>query len=209
MKRLLAAAAVAGLVTAGAVTSSAQADPVRAEAGYAPSIAWGACTDIALVARHAECGFLTVPMDYANPSGAKIELAVSRVKHTATDPAQYQGVMLVNPGGPGGPGLTLSAIGSLVPEQAGAGYDWIGFDPRGVGASRPALSCDSAYEGYDRPPYVPTTAALEQQWLARTKAYAQACARAGGALLDHLKTTDTVRDMESIRRALGVGKISL
>ncbi len=116
--------------------------------------------------------------------------------------------MLVNPGGPGGPGLGLSAIGALVPAHAGDAYDWIGFDPRGVGASKPALSCDSTYAGYNRPPYVPNTAALEATWRHRTEGYAAACAASGGSLLDHLKTTDTVADMESIRQALGVSQIN-
>ena len=205
MKRLLAAAAVVGLVTVGAVASSAQADPVRGTVGYTPVVAWGTCDNAALRARHADCGYLAVPLDYAHPSGASIKLAVSRIKHTA---ASYQGVMLVNPGGPGGAGYTLSALGEYVPDSAGAAYDWIGFDPRGVGASKPALTCDRTYEGYRRPPYVPVTKALETTWLARTRAYAKACAKAGGALLDHLKTTDSARDIDSLRRALGADRIN-
>jgi pimeloyl-ACP methyl ester carboxylesterase len=194
------------LVAIGAVASAAHADQPRQSAGY-PPIKWGSCTDASLKARQAECGFLTVPMDYRQPDGATIQLAVSRIEHTA--PAKdYQGVMLVNPGGPGGKGQGLAVIGSLVPDGVGADYDWIGFDPRGVGASKPALSCDSDYTGYNRPPYVPSTADIEQTWLARTKGYADACAKAGGALLDHLKTLDTVRDMESIRLALGAEKIN-
>jgi pimeloyl-ACP methyl ester carboxylesterase len=205
MKRLLAAAAVAGLLTAGAVVSDAQADPERGAPGHPPVIVWGSCADAALQTRRAECGYLTVPLDYARPAGATIQLAVSRIRHTA-DP--YQGIMLVNPGGPGGSGLVLSALGDYVPRSAGAGYDWIGFDPRGVGASKPALSCDPSYVGYPRPPYVPATRAIETAWLARTRAYARACAHAGGALLDHLRTTDSARDLDSLRRALGADRIN-
>jgi pimeloyl-ACP methyl ester carboxylesterase len=208
MKRLLAVAVAASLLAVGAFAPGAQADQVRAEPGHSASIAWEKCADAVLQSRKAECGFLAVPLDYAHPSGTKIHLAVSRIKHTTTDPAKYQGVMLVNPGGPGGSGYALSALGSLVPDRAGLAYDWIGFDPRGVGASKPALTCNSKYEGYNRPGYVPTTAALENVWRVRAKAYAQACAKAGGALLDHIKTTDTVQDMDTIRRALGADKIS-
>jgi pimeloyl-ACP methyl ester carboxylesterase len=116
--------------------------------------------------------------------------------------------MLVNPGGPGGSGLALSALGDYVPNRAGDGYDWIGFDPRGVGASRPALSCDSTYDGYNRPAYVPSTVALQATWLARAKGYARACKASGGPLLAHLKTTDSVADLESLRIALGADKIN-
>lgn len=112
--------------------------------------------------------------------------------------------MLTNPGGPGGSGLGLATLGSDVPDGAGSTYDWIGFDPRGVGASTPSLSCDVAIDGYNRPYYVPQTPALEQTWLNRSRDYARKCGTAGGALLDHVTTLDTVQDMESIRQALGV-----
>jgi pimeloyl-ACP methyl ester carboxylesterase len=206
MKRLIAAATTIALVAVGAVASAAQADQARQNPSY-PPITWGSCTDPGLKAGKAECGLLTVPLDYARPDGGTIQLAVSRIRHTVAA-SQYQGVMLVNPGGPGAKGLGLPVIGSLVPNGVGAEYDWIGFDPRGVGASKPSLSCDSDYTGYRRPPYVPSTAAIEQTWLARAKGYADACAKAGGSLLDHLKSVDTVRDMESIRIALGVDKIN-
>ncbi len=206
MRRLLAIAAAVGLTVGGAaITATAYADDDRGAPGYRPAIAWGTCDDEGLRAREAECGFLTVPLDHAKPSGTKIQLAVSRIRHTTRT---SQGVMLVNPGGPGGAGLTLSVLGDYVPGGAGAAYDWIGFDPRGVGASRPALACDGDYAGYDRPPYVPATAAIEKAWLARAAGYAAACDRAGGALLDHLKTTDTVRDMDLLRRALGQERIN-
>ncbi len=44
-----------------------------------------------------QCGSVTVPLDYANPRGQQITLALSRVPHTAPT---YQGPLLVNPGGP-------------------------------------------------------------------------------------------------------------
>ena len=51
--------------------------------------------------------------------------------------------MLVNPGGPGGSGLSLAAevAGGLSPAVA-RDYDIVGFDPRGVGSSVPRLSCE-------------------------------------------------------------------
>jgi hypothetical protein len=55
-----------------------------------------------------------VPLDYGRPHGPKISLAVSQVRHTSSD-ADYQGVMLVNPGGPGGSGLPYSVLGQFVP----------------------------------------------------------------------------------------------
>jgi pimeloyl-ACP methyl ester carboxylesterase len=188
--------AVAGLATA------ASAAPTKS-----PSITWVACGDPGLREAGAECGFLSVPLDYGKPHGSQIQLAVSRVKHTTPD-SQYQGVMLVNPGGPGGSGLGLSTLGSAVPNGAGDAYDWIGFDPRGVGASKPALSCLPDYFSPNRPDYIPTTAALERTWLARSKSYATACGENNGALLKHMTTIDAAKDMDSIRAALGARQIN-
>jgi pimeloyl-ACP methyl ester carboxylesterase len=174
-----------------------------------PPIQWGTCSDETLVAFGAQCGSLVVPLDYAHPRGKKISLAVSRVLHHTPD-SQYQGVMLVNPGGPGGSGLIYSIIGDAwVPDHGGDSYDWIGFDPRGVGSSEPSLACDGTFFDGPRPPYEPTTRDILNQWVSRSKAYAKACTHADGAeLFNHVKTTDTIADMESLRIALGQSKLN-
>ena len=149
---------------------------------------------------------LTVPMDYTRPTGTKIKLAVSRVK---ADPSvRYQGAMLVNPGGPGGSGLGLAVLGEFVPDGAGAGYDWIGFDPRGVGSSQPALTCDGNVTAAPRPYYTPFKSTIYTQWINRSKDYANKCAK-NGSILKHMRTSATVADMESLRRALGRHQINL
>ncbi|MBW6437568.1 alpha/beta hydrolase [Actinoplanes hulinensis] len=204
MRRIWVTATAVALGTVGATVTAVRAEPARVAP---PPIVWGACTDATLKSSGAECGQLSVPLDYAKPDGTKIQIAVSRVKATVPKD-KYQGVILVNPGGPGGAGLGMAALGEHVPKQAGKAYDWIGFDPRGVGTSTPKLTCDDDYTGYNRPAYVPSTPEVEKAWHARTTAYAAACAKAGGALLDNMKTVDTVRDIESIRTALGVDKIS-
>src|SRR5262245_61086729 len=72
------------------------------------TVEWGPCDDAFLDSVGAECGMLSVPLDYSRPRGTKIQLALSRVQH---DPAvEYQGIMLVNPGGPGGSGLIYSVL---------------------------------------------------------------------------------------------------
>jgi pimeloyl-ACP methyl ester carboxylesterase len=54
---------------------------------------------------------------------------------------------------------------------------------------------------------VPATPAVEQEWLTRTKTYANACTP--GDLLDHMKTTDVAADLDLVRQALGQDKVSL
>ena len=214
MRKLIAVLAVASVTGAGtALALPAGAAP--ATASPSASITWGKCSDPNLKQMHAQCGFLKVPLDYRHPNGAKISLAVSRIKHTSSA-SQYQGIILTNPGGPGGSGLNLNAF--LIPALRDEGltngaaaandYDWIGFDPRGVGSSRPALSCRPNYFSYDRPNYIPTSAALVQTWLKRSKAYATACAKKNGRLLEHMTTIDAARDMDRIRAALGQKQIT-
>jgi len=208
MRRLLGGLTAAALLVGGLATAppaQAVARSAGAPAYAPPPIAFGPCTNPTLQRAGAECGLLTVPLDYADPGAAKIKIAVSRIRHSTTP---YQGVMLVNPGGPGGSGLIFPVLRRSVPDQAGLSYDWIGFDPRGVGDSQPSLSCDGDYFGYNRPYYVPVNAQLEQTWRTRAAGYAADCAAAGGALLDHMKTTDSVADMESIRIALGESQIN-
>ncbi|GLW94226.1 alpha/beta hydrolase [Actinokineospora globicatena] len=213
MKKIVAVVAAAGFVVGGAVlapvvSAAPQAKPAPNQVSYDPApIAWGTCASPGLARRGAQCGFLEVPLDYGKQSGKKIKIAVSRI--AAKVPAdKYQGIMITNPGGPGGSGLTLSVLGEYVPNGAGEAYDWIGFDPRGVGSSQPALACDGDYFAYNRPYYVPVTSKLEQTWLTRSKNYAKACDTAGGDLLDNVKTTDTVNDIDVLRKALKQEKIN-
>ena len=184
-----------------------EATRTRATAADAPTIAWKSCDNEGLRDMGAECGLLSVPLDYARPDGKQVQLAISRVKHLTPD-AQYQGIMLTNPGGPGGSGLGLSTLGMQVPGDGGDPYDWIGFDPRGVGSSKPSLSCIPEYFKGPRPEYVPWKMRLETVWLSRSKSYANACRKAGRELLEHLTTADSAKDMDRIRIALGQEQIN-
>ncbi|MEV4118630.1 alpha/beta hydrolase [Micromonospora sp. NPDC049645] len=201
----LAVVVAAATVAVTPAVTGASASP-GAETATAARITWAPCGTTDPQGVRAECGLLDVPLDYSRPNGRKIQIAVSRIRSTA--PAKdYQGVILALPGGPGNSGLCTSA--DCVPASVGDAYDWIGFDPRGVGSSVPALSCDKDYLNGPRPEYVPWSRSIEQTWLDRSKSYADACRVAGGALLDHMTTLDTVKDVESIRKALGVGRVNL
>ena len=205
MRHLIVIAVVSAIMAFTALNAPAATAAPRAPAA---TITWGSCQDPWLVAAGAQCGMLQVPMDYRKPNGKQIQIAVSRVEHKTPDSA-YQGVMMPLPGGPGQSGLGMSAVGTLIPGHAGDAYDWIGFSPRGVGPSKPALSCDPGYMDFNRPNYVPLTPQLEQTWHNRVRDYADACgAHNEPDLLANMKTTDTVADLESIRVALGVDRMS-
>ncbi|MBF4161585.1 alpha/beta fold hydrolase [Nocardioides acrostichi] len=172
-------------------------------------IHWTRCAGGYLHDIGAQCGVLTVPLDYSDPTGRTINLAVSRVKHTSKI---FKGAVFTNPGGPGGSGLTLSVLGAYVPGKVASRYDWYGMDPRGVGSSRPVLSCDPDYNTLDRKPYVPSSPAILSWWRDKTDTYAADCASgekgSGRKLLDHVRTTDNVEDYEMLRRAIGEEQIT-
>jgi pimeloyl-ACP methyl ester carboxylesterase len=190
-------ATVASGLVAGATASAAPA-VAPAPGGYTPPpVTWAACGDRFPVGF--ECGTVAVPLDWNDVRGRTVTLALTRVRHTVEP---YQGVLLVNPGGPGGSGTVYAGLRDAVPNGGGDAYDWIGFDPRGVGDSKPALSCDPGYFNGPRPQYVPTKKSVETSWIGRSKSYAAKCSAKNGALLAHITTQDSVKDMDAIRVAL-------
>jgi pimeloyl-ACP methyl ester carboxylesterase len=207
---LMAAVTAASLSAAGCSASGAAArsqDAAAAPAAASPRSAlhWAPCT---VSGTRMDCAMLKVPLNYRDPGGRTITLALSMVPATAP-PGKRQGVLLVNPGGPGASGRALAAAvaGGLSPSVA-ASYTIIGFDPRGVGASVPALHCDRNFFSGVRPDYIPSSAAAEQAMENRAKEYAADCEKKFGWLLPYMTTEDTARDMNSIRVALHQQAIS-
>jgi pimeloyl-ACP methyl ester carboxylesterase len=155
-----------------------------------------------------DCTTLSVPVNYADPGGRHISLALDMIPATAPK-SQQQGIMLVNPGGPGAPGLPLAAeVAQGLNPGVAASYDIVGFDPRGVGSSVPALSCDPGFFSGVRPNYIPANAAAEQVLINRAKMYATDCEQRFGWLLPYMTTQNVARDMDAIRAAFGVSKIN-
>ncbi|MER8119587.1 alpha/beta fold hydrolase [Streptomyces sp. SID8366] len=198
MRRRAAVLCAAAAVLAGSVTG------VPAQAAAPAPLAWKKCAtdDYPTL----ECASLKVPLDHADPAGRQITLALSRVPHTA---AAAQGPLLVNPGGPGGSGIALAGfVASALPKDVAARYDVIGFDPRGVGRSSPALDCVPGHFTPVRPDTVPGTPALEQANLERARSFAAACGKRYGDVLPYMDTVSSAQDMDSIREALGAPRIS-
>jgi pimeloyl-ACP methyl ester carboxylesterase len=209
-----------GACSAGS-TSSSQATPPdgNTQAGGAPqatgpivpghsTLHWRSCAGALGQEGVPDCAMLSVPVDYAKPGGRHISLALDMIPATAPE-SQQQGILLVNPGGPGGSGLSFAAemAQGLSPAVA-ARYDIVGFDPRGVGSSVPALSCDPGFFSGPRPNYIPANSAAEQVLIDRAKTYATDCEQEFGWLLPHMTTEDVARDMDAIRAAFGVSKIN-
>ncbi|WP_232831949.1 alpha/beta fold hydrolase [Nocardiopsis sp. FIRDI 009] len=186
--------------------SPAAADPTDPLAEFhGQEVVWTPCEEPILAGL--ECAEVEAPLDYARPDGARVTIAISRRR--ATDPERRRGILLTNPGGPGGTGRVLPVtpdpdrgIGfGLGGERIAEVYDVIGMDPRGSGASSPRLDCGVDDIGLSSPPRPDdgdfsgiTRAAITAE---------RACDRADGDVRPFMTTANTARDMDVIRAALG------
>ncbi|MFB6892763.1 alpha/beta fold hydrolase [Kitasatospora sp. NPDC056327] len=199
---LLTVGAATALLTALAPATAFAGDgePLR---GYErQKLRWEACEGSGTAG--SECADVTVPLDYADPGGRTIGLAVSRIR--ATDAKQRRGVLLMNPGGPGQSGLGMPAeMQPLLSAEVRARYDLVGFDPRGVGRSSPIGCGLTPAEQAPFHPYDTATFAADVAW-ART--VADKCRAKAGDTLPHITTRNTARDMDVVRAALGERRIS-
>ncbi|MFJ6661778.1 alpha/beta hydrolase [Streptomyces sp. NPDC091377] len=212
----LAVAGAAALVCGAAALPASAAQPTEppAPAGLerftSQQLDWRGCalgpddtTGQELDAAGARCADLTVPLDYADPEGRTLTVALSRLP--ASDEEGRVGPLLLNNGGPGGPSLEMPlTVGKAMGEVASA-YDLIGMDPRFVGRSTP-LDC-----GWDVGSGVfsagPDRASF-QGAVALQRDLAQRCERTNGELLPYVTTRNTARDMDLVRTVLGAERIS-
>ncbi|MGW6460340.1 alpha/beta hydrolase [Streptomyces sp. NPDC055078] len=198
---LLAVSVLVPLVPAVAVSPAAAVGPLDAYARQ--RVVWQRCgTD---TPASFQCATVKVPLDYARPGGERIDVAISRIRTGV--PGKRRGVLLLNPGGPGGPGLNEPLeMGALLPRAVKDRYDLIGFDPRGVGRGS-LLDCSLTLNemgSFDRP-YRAETFAGDVAW---AKGVADKCRAKEGERLRHFTTRNTARDMDLIRAVLGEKKIS-
>ncbi|WP_351222134.1 alpha/beta hydrolase [Streptomyces sp. NPDC002133] len=191
------------------LTPEGRGTVVAAARAKIAGISFGVCPEVEDLPKHVECGTFAVPLDYADPLGRQIRLTVSRVKAKGT-PAERQGALVYNPGGPGGSGMYFPKA-SRHPQwkRIAAAYDLVGYAPRGVGRSAP-LSCQIPSDFTKAPTHTPAepSAAYKLERIARAKTYAQGCARNAGADLRHFHSLNNARDLEVLRAALGEERLT-
>jgi pimeloyl-ACP methyl ester carboxylesterase len=178
---------------------------------------WGDCDTFGVstddLPRSARCADLAVPVDYAKPGGDVAAVAVIKIPATG----RKLGSLVMNPGGPGGSGVDLAAwFGPELPRALRDRFDIVGFDPRGVGHSRPAIACVSNAEfdawradrhagfppgGNSGTDYTPDGVA---KFEAGERRYVQSCVeRTGVDFLAAVGTSNVVKDLDALREALG------
>lgn len=199
IRRTVAALTAMGLLTAGVGGTAAAApeDPALAPF-YSQGVDWSACEGRSA---RVQCATVTVPLDYSQPSGRTIDLALLRVPATGTS----RGSLVVNPGGPGAGGIDFAEyLGSVIAPDVRAEYDIVGFDPRGVAASAPieCLTGKQTSRWYRTDP-TPSTAKQRQDLWKQASQISQGCLRNDPELARNVGTDRTVRDMDVLRSALG------
>jgi pimeloyl-ACP methyl ester carboxylesterase len=179
-------------------TAAPSAEPTTLAGYYAQRLDWQPC-DTGF-----QCAKLVVPFDYARPAWRRFTLPV--IKLPAADPSERIGALVINPGGPGGSGVQY-ALGARAefPAAVLARFDIVGFDPRGVGGSQPALNCLTGpqLDTYFATDDEPSDAAQLAHVIAESKLLAAGCERDSAALLPYVGTPNAARDMDVLRSALG------
>jgi pimeloyl-ACP methyl ester carboxylesterase len=174
-------------------------------------VQWGPCqasNGEARIPASAECGMLSVPVDYAKPDGDVAQIAMIRFKATGTK----IGSLVMNPGGPGESGVVGAAnMVALLPQPIREQFDLVGFDPRGVASSTPAVWCNSDADN-DRlraDPQVDYSPAGVAHIEKETKDFVQRCIdKMGKEFLANVGTANVVKDLDAIRAALGDEKLT-
>jgi pimeloyl-ACP methyl ester carboxylesterase len=175
------------------------ASPPALQRFYKQRLVWHPC------AGTFQCTTLTVPLDYRHPAGKTLQIAVVRQQSSGS----YEGSLIVNPGGPGGSGVTFVEEDASAFSQLTDHFDLVSFDPRGVGQSDPIRCLTSAQlAAYINTDPVPTDAAEHAHMVAEAKLFANSCYARNGSYLEHVGTIDQARDMDVLRAALGDAKLT-
>jgi pimeloyl-ACP methyl ester carboxylesterase len=186
-------------------TPTATHGPIAADPRLAPfysqHLTWSGCGG------GFQCATLKVPLDYSQPTGTAIGLAVVRLRSAGGPPRI--GSLILNPGGPGGSGVEYARAATQVTSDAvRARYDIVGFDPRGVGASDP-IRCLTGPETDQLLAVTgnPRTPAEVSQVVAESAVISKNCHTREPALIDHLGTRNVGQDLDILRAVLGDAKL--
>ncbi|MYU24817.1 alpha/beta hydrolase [Streptomyces sp. SID8352] len=193
-----------GLALLGAGLPATIADPSSDGLSrfHRQTVRWSRCVGVDMPP-DLECGKVTVPLDYARPGAATLDLALARYRATGGS----RGSVVLNFGGPGGSGVDELAAGGQEFMQLTNGYDVVSFDPRGVGRSSP-VTCGPATAEIMKATDPDRELTDPRAALRILRDASAQCAAHSGPVLRHMGTVDAARDLDVMRRALGDDRLN-
>ena len=193
--------AAAAALALGLLPSGATAAPAPSvDSAFTPTLTDVACP-VDVEPANTRCAELTVPLDWQTPEDGRTTTIALRVIPSP----RGGGGLTFNPGGPGGAGIEDGAyFHSKLPRQVRDRFDFVMWDPRGIGLSGPKVSGCSALPNASLPLTGPVD--WEKSWSDWAVAMGEALADCFSKNPDsapYLGTWQVVRDMEAMRVALG------
>lgn len=216
-RALTAGSALAVAMALLSAPAAGSAAPTAITGAASSTLNWQTCADAAFakwpvfpqVKQYFQCATLVRPLDRTKPKGAKVTLALVKLPASGT-PDQRKGVLLWNPGGPGQSGVELSSVSFLLPEAVRQSFDFITWDPRGIGVSTPAIKgpgCEI------HKPTRPATGTVDwskvlKERMPQVRRMNARCFERNAAIIENAGTLDNAYDIEAIRQALGEQQIN-
>ena len=180
--------------------------PAELQSFYTQAVEWSACAEPDIL-----CADIEVPADWSNPGGERLKLAIA---YRVADNQTPLGSVIFNPGGPGSSGVdwlknSATQIGT---SNRRANFNLVGFDPRGVGASEPKITCLDA-KNTDEFLYSGSEFGIgTERDIAATRAsikeFTDACLANTGPNLQFVDTASAAKDLDVIRAVFGDEKIN-
>lgn len=183
--------------------------PAAVAGAQAPQISWADCPadaypspELAEEYPGLQCGTFEVPYDYSRPDGKKFTLALQKLPASGTK----IGTLFANPGGPGAPGRNIWVL-PAASASLRQSFDLVGFDPRGIGETKPAFDCEEPAAGPVNSPNIDWVQFSQQATplIARAR---RACQKKSADFIAHVGTNNVVRDLDAMRAAVGDSKLT-
>lgn len=196
--------AVAGSAVVGLLATWLTVGPVQAVESKS-TVDWQPCSEERL--QGFECGTLERPLDRTEPDGPRVQVAMVRLPSTGTS-EQRIGTLFWNPGGPGGSGTASAGIGNLLPDDVREAFDFVTWDPRGIGKTTPAIvDCTAPM------PTRPVTGSVNWQRVLNKRirelaAINRNCYAQNSEIIDHAGTVEVAYDLDAMREAVGDEKLT-
>lgn len=202
LRRVVMSAVVTAALACGALPAQARPSGRALPGPTTAALVWAPCPE----ATDFECATERAPLDYRHPKWRTIRLAV--IRHRATDPEHRVGTLLFNPGGPGGSGTSdLPLMYPFFPQEIRDRFDIVSWDPRGVGRSTAVRCFASAAQeiawAAQLPSGFPVGRKQRELWIRLQADLGRRCEQRDPLLLRYVSTTDSARDLELLRAALG------